>query len=174
MRINDIKINRQRKKIQRGRGIGSRRGAKSGRGQKGQKSRSGGRRRLGFEGEQTSLVKRIPKLRGVGYKNPRRQTARFFAEEVNLNRLAKNFKDGELVTPKALCQRGLIKTSRGGAKIIGGGRVGALRFRNVVVSQSARQSITKAGGQIENVGQPKKNTPAEKPTTNDQRSKTKD
>ncbi len=160
MIINDIKIKRRRQKLQRGRGIGSGRGAKSGRGQKGQKSRSGGRQRLGFEGEQTSLVERIPKLRGMGYKNPRRRTARFFAEEVSLDRLVKHFKDGELVTPKALCQRGLIKTSRGGAKIIGGGKVKTLRFRNVAVSETARAAITKAGGQVESVGQSKA---AEKP-----------
>lgn len=154
MRVNDLKIYRQRKKIQRGRGIGSARGAKSGRGQKGQKSRSGGLPRLGFDGGHTSLVKKIPKLRGVGYKNPRPRTARFFTVEVNLDRLAKHFKAGELVTPKSLRERGLIKISRGGAKIIGTGKVHTLRFRNVSCSQSAKEAITKAGGQIETVGQP--------------------
>lgn len=169
MRVNDLKIYRQRKKIRRGRGIGSARGAKSGRGQKGQKSRSGGRKRLGFEGGHTTLLKKIPKLRGMGYKNPRPRAARFFTVEVNLDRLAKHFKDGELVTPKSLRERGLIKVSRGGAKIIGTGKVGVLRFRNVSCSQSAREAIVKAGGQIETVGSPAaakksdtKETPAKK------------
>lgn len=166
MRVNDLKIYRQRKKIQRGRGIGSARGAKSGRGQKGQKSRSGGRQRLGFEGGHTTLLKKIPKLRGVGYKNPRPRTARFFNVEVNLDRLAKHFKAGELVTPKSLRERGLIKISRGGAKIIGAGKIGAWRFRNVSYSQSAKDAIIKAGGKIEIVGSPaaaKKPVPAKIP-----------
>lgn len=167
MRVNDLKIYRQRKKIQRGRGIGSARGAKSGRGQKGQKSRSGGRQRLGFEGGHTTLLKKIPKLRGMGYKNPRPKAARFFATEVKLDRVAKHFKDGELVTPKSLREHGLIKISRGGAKIIGTGKIDALRFRNVSYSQSAKEAITKAGGKIETVGQPaevKKTNLKEPPT----------
>ncbi len=162
-----MKIYGQRKKIRRGRGIGSARGAKSGRGQKGQKSRSGGRKRLGFEGGHTTLLKKIPKLRGMGYKNPRPRAARFFTVEVNLDRLAKHFKEGELVTPKSLRERGLIKVSRGGAKIIGTGKVGSLRFRNVACSQSAREAIVKAGGKIETVGQPaevKKTSLKEQPT----------
>lgn len=154
MRVNDLKIYHRRSKIQRGRGIGSGRGAKSGRGQKGQKSRSGGRQRLGFPGEQTSLVKRTPKLRGIGYKNPRPRTARFFSEEVALDRLAKHFKVGELVTPKSLRDRGLIKSSRGGAKIIGSGKINSLRFRNITASQSAKEAIISAGGKIEIVGIP--------------------
>ncbi len=174
MRINDIKIFRQHKKLRRGRGIGSGKGAKSGRGQKGQLSRSGGRQRLGFEGEQTSLVERIPKLRGMGYKNPRARTARFYAEEVSLSRLAKHFKDGELVTPKSLCQRGLIKASRGGAKIIGAGKIDSMRFRNISFSQSAQAAILKSGGKIETVGQPKTTAQSEKPKTSDKRPKTKD
>lgn len=154
MRVNDIRIDRQRKKLQRGRGIGSGRGAKSGRGQKGQKSRSGGRQRLGFEGGRTSVVKKIPKLRGIGYKNPRPRTSRYFLSEVSLDRLAKHFKAGELVTPKSLRERGLIRTSRGGAKVIGTGKIGVLRFRNVACSQSAKDAIAKAGGKIEIVGSP--------------------
>jgi large subunit ribosomal protein L15 len=151
MRIHDLKISRQYRRLRRGRGWGSGRGAKSGRGQKGQKARSGGRLRLGFEGGRTTLVKKIPKLRGIGYKNPRPQRRQFFMESVSLERLIKVFKKGDLVTPQTLYQHGLIRTRRGGAKIIGNGKCPALRFYNVHFSASARTAVEAAGGEIKTI-----------------------
>jgi large subunit ribosomal protein L15 len=150
MYLHNLKTSRKRKKPQRGRGIGSRRGAKSGRGQKGQKSRSGGRLRRGFEGGRSSLMQHFPKKRGIGYKNPRSRTSRFYAESVTLEQIDKAYKAGDLVTPKTLFSHDLIKTARGGAKIVVRGKLSKkLRFRNVSLSAQARKAVTADGSTVE-------------------------
>ena len=86
-----------------GRGPGSGNGKTSGRGQKGQKSRSGGGVRLGFEGGQTPLARRLPKR---GFKNALFKT-RYAV--INLSDLDKFFNDGDVVTAEVLKERKIIK-----------------------------------------------------------------
>ena len=122
-----------------GRGLASR-GAKSGRGQKGQKSRSGasGMQRLGIR----QFMLATPKLRG--FKSPNKPKA-----VVNVDDLAKNFKAGELVTPKVLAEKKLVGTAKNGVKVLGDGEITvSLKVAGCAVSKSAAEKITNAGGTI--------------------------
>jgi large subunit ribosomal protein L15 len=135
---------RNRKRV--GRGPGSGLGKTAGRGEKGQKSRSGYGRKIGFEGGQMPLHRRVPKR---GFTN-----ARFRKEfaEVNLGRL-EVFEAGTIVTPEVLVKRGIVKRLRDGVKILGKGdltkplTVHAHRF-----SATARERIAGAGGKAEVLG----------------------
>jgi large subunit ribosomal protein L15 len=125
-----------------GRGNGSGHGTYSGRGLKGQKSRSGGGVRVGFEGGQLPLIKRLPRKRG--FRN-------IFKTEyniVNVGQLA-GFAPGSEVTPEELLRAGLISTMDHPTKILGTGDVkhpllvSADRF-----SSSAEKKIVAAGGSV--------------------------
>jgi large subunit ribosomal protein L15 len=132
---------RNRKRI--GRGPGSGTGKTAGRGEKGQKSRSGYSRKVGFEGGQMPLHRRVPK-RGFTNALFRREFA-----EVNLGRL-EVFEEGTIVTPEVLVKQGIVKQVRDGIKILGKGdltkslTVHAHRF-----SARARERITGLGGKVE-------------------------
>ncbi len=132
---------RPRKRL--GRGPGSGTGKTSGRGHKGQKSRAGYSRRLGFEGGQMPLVRRVPKR---GFTN-------IFRKEyaiVNLRDLADL--EGE-VTPEILVERGLMRPGRT-LKILGDGEIGAaLQVKAHRFSRSAREKIEAAGGSCEELSQ---------------------
>ena len=126
-----------------GRGPGSGQGKTAGRGHKGQKSRSGYSRRLGFEGGQMPLIRRVPKR---GFTNIfRKQVA-----AVNLRDLT-GF-EGE-VTPELLAERGLVR--RGLAvKILGDGEVSSpLAVKAHRFSRTAREKIEAAGGSCEELSQ---------------------
>ena len=122
-----------------GRGPGSGTGKTAGRGHKGQKSRSGYSRRLGFEGGQMPLIRRVPKR---GFTN-------IFRKEiavVNLRDLA-DF-EGE-VTPESLAERGLVRKGLP-VKILGDGEINAaLEIKAHHFSKSARSKIEAAGGSCE-------------------------
>ena len=122
-----------------GRGPGSGQGKTAGKGHKGQKSRSGYSRRLGFEGGQMPLIRRVPKR---GFTNIFRKEV----AAVNLRDLA-GF-EGE-VTPELLEERGLVR--RGLAvKILGDGEVSSpLTVKAHRFSRSAREKIEAAGGSCE-------------------------
>lgn len=126
-----------------GRGVGSGLGKTSGRGQKGQNSRSGGGVRIGFEGGQSPLFRRLPKR---GFSNARFKTT---YAVINLSDLDK-FENGTTVTPELLKEMGLIKQSLDGIKILGNGtltkklNVKAHKFSNV-----AKEQIEKLGGKAE-------------------------
>src|SRR4030066_1743848 len=105
---------RNRKRV--GRGDGSGHGSYSGRGCKGQKARSGGGVRLGFEGGQLPLIKRLPEKRGF------RNIFRAEYNIVNVGQLA-IFSPGTEVTPEELLRAGLINTSDHPTKILGGGNI---------------------------------------------------
>lgn len=126
-----------------GRGVGSGLGKTSGRGQKGQNSRSGGGVRVGFEGGQSPLFRRIPKR---GFSNARFKTT---YAVINLSDLDK-FENGTTVTPELLKEMGLIKQSLDGIKVLGNGtltkklNVKAHKFSNV-----AKEQIEKLGGKAE-------------------------
>lgn len=123
-------------------GRGGKTGTYSGRGMKGQKSRTGGGVRVGFEGGQTPLLMRMPKLKG--FKNPNRVD--YFP--LNVGRLDELFKDGETVDAKTLVEKGLFKKAQP-VKLLGQGDVKAKLTVNVdLASESAIKKVEKAGGKV--------------------------
>jgi len=143
MKLNDLKPLHPKEKPWRvGRGIGSGNGKTSGRGHKGQLSRSGGGVRVGFEGGQMPLVRRIPKR---GFVN-------IFKKEYSLVNLKdlEDFEAGTVITPELLRESGKIKKIKDGVKILGEGKITKpLIVRVNAVSQSARAKIEAAGGKVE-------------------------
>ena len=132
--------NKNRNRV--GRGPGSGNGKTSGRGQKGQNSRSGGGVRLGFEGGQTPLARRLPKR---GFTNFNRKEYAI----VNLDTLNR-FENGTEVTPALLLETGVIKKELAGVKILGNGELEkSLTVKAAKFSASAVEAIEKAGGKAE-------------------------
>ena len=125
-----------------GRGQGSGNGKTAGKGHKGQKARSGGMGKLGFEGGQTPLARRLPKR---GFTNfTRREYA--IVNVAMLNR----FEDGSEVTPELLHDTGLVKALKDGIKVLGEGELEKkLTVRAHKFSESAIAMIEKAGGKAE-------------------------
>jgi large subunit ribosomal protein L15 len=143
MRLNELKPDAGSKHAPKrlGRGIGSGLGKTGGRGHKGQKSRAGGFHKVGFEGGQMPLQRRLPK---VGFRS---RTARDH-EEIRLNEL--NRIDGDVVDLAALRNAGLVNRSTTRAKIIASGEIErALTVRGVGVTKGARAAIEAAGGKVE-------------------------
>ena len=125
-----------------GRGPGSGNGKTSGRGQKGQNARSGGGVRLGFEGGQTPLARRLPKR---GFTNFNRKEYAI----VNLSTL-EQFEDGTNVNAALLIEKGIIKMELSGLKVLGNGELTKkLTVSAVKFSKSAQEAIEKAGGKVE-------------------------
>ncbi|CUL44108.1 50S ribosomal protein L15 [Listeria monocytogenes] len=125
-----------------GRGTGSGNGKTSGRGHKGQKARSGGGVRLGFEGGQLPLFRRIPKR---GFTNINRKE---FAI-VNLDVLNR-FEDGTEVTSELLVETGIIRNEKSGIKILSNGNIEKkLTVKANKFSAAAKEAIEAAGGKIE-------------------------
>ena len=125
-----------------GRGTSSGNGKTSGRGQKGQKARSGGGVRLGFEGGQTPLFRRLPKR---GFTNVNRKDYAVINLDV-LNR----FEDGAEVTPVALVEAGIVKNEKAGIKVLGNGSLDKkLTVKAAKFSKHAQETIEAAGGSIE-------------------------
>ena len=148
MKLNELKPasnNKTRTRV--GRGVGSGLGKTSGKGHKGQKARSGGGVRRGFEGGQTPLYRRLPKR---GLSNAK-FTTRYAT--INLDDLNKYFKDGDVVTPEVLKEKGILKNQLAGVKVLANGTlekkltVKANRFSSVAVSK-----IEAAGGKTEEIG----------------------
>ena len=130
------------KAYRKGRGHGSGNGKTAGRGQKGQWARSGGGVRVGFEGGQMPLTRRIPKR---GFNN-------IFAkplEIVNLSTLDR-FQDGDTVTVHALLEKGILSKCRYGYKVLGSGKLTKkLTVQASAFSASAKEAIEAAGGKAE-------------------------
>src|SRR5215208_6427396 len=128
------------KKKRVGRGPGSGLGKTAGRGEKGQKSRSGYSRKIGFEGGQMPLHRRLPKR---GFTN-------IFKKEwieISLSSLEQHFEGGDEVTPELLHERGLIKKAKRDVVVLGTGEISkALRISAHRFTRSAREKIEKAGG----------------------------
>jgi large subunit ribosomal protein L15 len=126
-----------------GRGHGSGWGKTAGKGHKGQNARSGGGVRIGFEGGQMPLKRRIPKR---GFNN------KIFATEYAIVNIAslESFKDGSVVDAEALKSRGIIKKVRDGVKVLGDGDLTkSLTVKAAAFSDSARKKIERAGGTAE-------------------------
>jgi large subunit ribosomal protein L15 len=147
MKQNELKpplgAKQNRKRI--GRGDGSGHGTYSGRGCKGQKARSGGGVRLGFEGGQLPLIKRLPQKRGF---------TNIFKTEYNIVNVGKLaiFSPGTEVTPKELLQAGLISTPDRPTKILGQGDIRhPLLLSANKFSSSAEKKILAAGGKTKQI-----------------------
>ena len=145
MKLYNVKPNanatKTRKRV--GRGPGSGTGKTAGRGENGQNSRSGGGVRIGFEGGQTPLFRRLPKR---GFSN-----ARFKKEYaiINLDDLNK-FKDSAEVTPEILLDMGLVNKAKDGVKILGNGKLEKkLNIKAHKFSKSAKEQIEALGGKAE-------------------------
>ena len=125
-----------------GRGAGTGNGKTAGRGHKGQKARSGGGVRVGFEGGQMPLARRIPKR---GFNN-------IFAkplEIINLSAL-NAFNDGETVTAQARLDKGILSKCPNGYKVLGNGKITKkLTVEASAFSKSAQEAIEAAGGKAE-------------------------
>lgn len=123
-----------------GRGTSSGNGKTAGRGQKGQKARS--KVRLGFEGGQMPLFRRMPKR---GFDNINRKEYAI----VNLETLNK-FEDGAEVTPALMVEAGIVKNEKDGVKVLGNGELNKkLTVKANKFSASAKAAIEAAGGQAE-------------------------
>ncbi|WP_125765148.1 50S ribosomal protein L15 [Levilactobacillus mulengensis] len=142
MKLNELKPAEGSRKVRNrvGRGDSSGNGKTSGRGQKGQKARS--KTRLGFEGGQMPLYRRIPKR---GFTNINRK------EFAVVNLAALNvFDDGAEVTPATLVEAGIVKNEKSGVKILGNGELTKkLTVKAAKFSKSAAQAIKAAGGKTE-------------------------
>jgi large subunit ribosomal protein L15 len=125
-----------------GSGESSGHGKTSGKGHKGQKARSGGSIRLGFEGGQMPLIRRLPKR---GFNNAAFKTNYAIVNLDSLNR----FEDGASVDEKTLLAANLIRGNYDGVKILGSGELTKkLKITADKVSASAKEKIEKAGGSV--------------------------
>ena len=128
--------------FRRGRGHGSGNGKTAGKGHKGQKARSGGGVRLGFEGGQMPLYRRLPKR---GFKN--RNTKNIVG--INLSYLER-FDNGAEVTVETLIESGIVKNPQDGVKILAGGELTKkLNVKANAFSASAKEKIEALGGTAE-------------------------
>ena len=130
------------KAYRKGRGAGSGNGKTAGRGHKGQWARSGGGVRVGFDGGQMPLARRLPKR---GFHN-------IFAkplEAINVSALEK-FEDGAVVNAQALLEKGVLSKCEYGVKILGNGSITKkLTVQASAFSASAKEKIEAAGGKAE-------------------------
>ena len=125
-----------------GRGTGTGNGKTAGRGHKGQKARSGGKVRIGFEGGQMPLARRLPKR---GFNN-------IFAKPLTAINVAilNKFEDGAVVDAAALIEAGVITACPYGLKVLANGTVTKkVTVKAAAFSESAKEKIEQAGGKAE-------------------------
>lgn len=142
MKLHELQASEGSRKVRNrvGRGTSAGNGKTSGRGQKGQKARS--KVRMGFEGGQMPLFRRMPKR---GFNNINRKNYAI----VNVETLNK-FEDGAEVTPVILVESGVVKNEKNGVKILGNGELSKkLTVKANKFSASAKAAIEAAGGQTE-------------------------
>lgn len=142
MRLNTIQPaeGSKRTKLRVGRGIGTGKGKTGGRGHKGQKSRSGGFHKVGFEGGQMPLQRRLPKR---GFKSK----AALFREEIRLSELEKlPVADIDML---ALKQAGLIRGVTKEVRVINSGEISkAVNLTGIAATKGAKEAIEAAGGTV--------------------------
>lgn len=138
---------KKRKRV--GRGNASGHGTYSGRGLKGQRSRSGGKKGLKRRGLR-QLLRNKPKFSGFKSLKPK-------MEIINIKELEKNFKTGDIINSEKLIEKRLIRVPQRGLKILGEGKLNK-KFTVIAdaFSESAKEAIIKAGGQIQIKGQKQK------------------
>ncbi|WP_373721674.1 50S ribosomal protein L15 [Bacteroides heparinolyticus] len=144
MKLNEMKApcGATREAKRKGRGHGTGLGKTAGRGMKGQNSRSGGGVRLGFEGGQMPLYRRIPKR---GFNN-------IWRKEYSVINLAdlNRFDDDAVVTPELLLESGVISKINCGVKVLGGGELEKkLTVKAHKFSKTAAEKIASLGGKAE-------------------------
>lgn len=145
MRLNDLHpapgSTRERRRV--GRGLGSGQGKTAGRGSKGQKARAGASPRLGFEGGQTPLHRRLPQRRGFANLG-RKEFALVKVQDLE------RFDAGTEVTPDVLLESRLVKQVKDGIKVLGNGEITkALTVCAHKFTKSAEEKIKAAGGTAE-------------------------
>lgn len=145
MELHTLKSNpgarKNRKRV--GRGPGSGQGKTAGKGHKGAKARAGYSRRLGFEGGQTPLHRRLPKR---GFNHSHRSPLAI----INLDVLEGAFESGAVVTVESMIAAGVAKSERGGVKVLGRGEITKkLTLKVQAISPSAEAKIVAAGGTVE-------------------------
>ena len=131
-----------REAYRKGRGAGSGNGKTGGRGHKGQHARSGGKTRIGFEGGQMPLSRRVPKR---GFNN-------IFAKPLTAINVAvlNRFEDGAVVDAAALIEAGIINACPYGLKVLANGTLTKkITVKAVAFSESAKEKIEQAGGKAE-------------------------
>lgn len=132
----------ERARKRRGRGNATGQGKTGGRGMNGQKQRSGGKVRLGFEGGQMPLYRRLPKR---GFTNIWGTTYAI----INVGDLA-GFESGAEVTPEILQDMGILKKLDDGVKVLGGGELtNSITVKASKFSKAAKEKIEAAGGKAE-------------------------
>ncbi|SJZ91635.1 large subunit ribosomal protein L15 [Pilibacter termitis] len=144
MKLHELKASAGSRKVRNrvGRGTSSGNGKTSGRGQKGQKSRSGGGVRLGFEGGQTPLFRRLPKR---GFTNINRKEYAIVSLDV-LNR----FEEGAIISAETLKEAGYVKDVKAGIKVLATGELSKkVTVKVTKISEAAKEKIEAAGGTVE-------------------------
>ena len=146
MKLNELKpaAGSAKDAWRKGRGAGSGNGKTAGKGHKGQNARSGGGVRPGFEGGQLPLYRKLPKR---GFKN------RFATNYVTVNVSELNvFENGAVVDLEALLAKKIVRKSLDGLKVLGNGELTKnLTVKAAAFSETAKEKITAAGGQAEEV-----------------------
>ena len=143
MKIHELTLQSGKDKKRVGRGIGSGYGKTAGRGTKGQNARTGGGVRIGFEGGQNPLAKRLPKKRGFASINPTEY------QVVNIGALS-NFKAGMVVDAQVLATTGLVKKADDRIKLLSNGEITTkLTVKVNAASAAAKKAIEAAGGTVE-------------------------
>ncbi|MDX1405669.1 MAG: 50S ribosomal protein L15 [Woeseiaceae bacterium] len=143
MRLNELSPRKGAKKVskRRGRGHSAGQGKTCGRGQKGQHARSGGFHKVGFEGGQMPLQRRLPK---VGFQSRKSR----FSAELRLHEL--ELVDSEVIDIEALKKRRLVPAQTLKVKVIKSGEIKtAVKLKGLAVTKGAREAIEAAGGTIE-------------------------
>jgi large subunit ribosomal protein L15 len=143
MRLNTLKpaAGARRNRLRVGRGASAGQGKTCGRGTKGQRARKGGYHKVGFEGGQMPLQRRLPK---VGFRSDLKRTR----AEVRLGELAKV--DAAVVDLAALIKAGVVAPGTERAKVVLSGQINkAVTLKGVAVTKGARAAIEAAGGKIE-------------------------
>ena len=146
MKLNSIKPGSRRTRKRVGRGASAGQGKTCGKGHKGQKARAGGFHKVGFEGGQMPLQRRLPK---IGFVSPMKgQTA-----EVRLHELLRA--TGDVIDLEALKAAGVVPRQAERAKVIASGKLDrAVKLRGIQVTPGARRAIESAGGNIEEAAEP--------------------
>jgi len=145
MKLHTLKPTPGSRKVgkRKGRGTATGQGKTAGRGQDGQKSRSGGGVRIGFEGGQMPLARRLPK-RGFSNYPFKKDFAIVNVSDLN------DFQANSEITPEILMEYGFISKIKSGVKILGNGELNvALTVKANKFSKSAEEKIAAAGGKVE-------------------------
>lgn len=141
MKYNELKLEKFTKGSRPGRGISAGQGKTAGRGTKGQGSRTGKKLRPGFEGGQTPLVRRLPKVRGFSH------APNVLYQEVKLSDL--NGLKGSNITAETLAAAGVIKYAKRPTKLIGTGTIeSAVTITVDAATAGATTAVEKAGGKV--------------------------